>query len=63
MSSHSIILPDIRIGTNAIVTAGAVVTQDVPEGSIVCGNPARVIGSFYDLMEKSPMKLDNPVPN
>lgn len=46
------ILPGVRIGPNAIVGAGAVVTKDVPAGSIVAGSPARVIGSFDRLIEK-----------
>lgn len=49
IGSNSSILPDVRIGPNAIVAAGAVVTKDVPEGSIVGGAPAKVIGSFADL--------------
>lgn len=40
------IMPDVRIGPNAIVTAGSVVTGDVPENSVVSGNPAAVIGRF-----------------
>lgn len=40
------IMPDVRIGPNAIVTAGSVVTSDVPENSVVSGNPAKVIGRF-----------------
>ena len=52
IGSHSVILPDVRIGPNAIVAAGTVVTKDVPEGAIVGGNPAKVIGSFHDLMER-----------
>lgn len=47
-----IILPNVRIGPNAIVGAGAVVTKDVPPGTIVGGSPARVIGSFDKLMKK-----------
>lgn len=31
----------LRIGRNAVVGMGAVVTQDVPPGAIVVGNPAR----------------------
>lgn len=33
-----------RIGRFAVVGAGAVVIKDVPDGAIVAGNPARVIG-------------------
>lgn len=40
----SILLPGVTIGENAVVGAGSVVTRDVPDFSIVAGNPARVIG-------------------
>jgi serine acetyltransferase len=43
---------NVKIGPNAIVAAGSVVTRDVPEGTIVGGNPAKVIGSSDDLLEK-----------
>ncbi len=39
----AILLPGVRIGRNAVVGAGAVVSRDVPANSIVAGNPARVI--------------------
>lgn len=52
IGGHSIIVGNIRIGPNAIVAAGTVVTKDVPEGVIVAGNPARVIGSFDKLHDK-----------
>lgn len=38
------ILPGLVIGERAMVGAGAVVTKPVPEGAIVVGNPARIIG-------------------
>jgi acetyltransferase-like isoleucine patch superfamily enzyme len=38
-----IVLPGITIGENAVVGAGAVVTQDVPDGAIYAGVPARVL--------------------
>ncbi len=41
---RSIILPGVRIGKGSVVAAGAVVTKDVPEKTIVGGVPAKVIG-------------------
>lgn len=43
VGSGAVILPGITIGENALVGAGAVVTKDVPPGTIVAGNPARVL--------------------
>jgi acetyltransferase-like isoleucine patch superfamily enzyme len=40
----TMILKGVRIGKGAIVGAHAVVTRDVPDGAIVAGNPAKVIG-------------------
>ncbi len=45
-------MSDVRIGPNAIVAAGAVVTKDVPENSVVGGVPAKYICSFDQWLEK-----------
>jgi serine acetyltransferase len=45
IGGRSIILPGVKVGDGSIVAAGAIVTKDVPPGSIVAGNPARVIQS------------------
>lgn len=49
---NSTILPNIKIGPNVVVGAGSVVTKDVPPNSVVAGNPAKVIGTFQDYVNK-----------
>ena len=43
VGTGAVILPEIAIGKNAVVGAGAVVTRDVPDQTMVVGNPARVM--------------------
>lgn len=43
IGANAVILPGVTIGTHSIVAAGAVVTKDVPEYSLVAGVPAKVI--------------------
>ena len=46
---NSIILKGVKIGRGAIVAAGSVVTKDVPEFSIVAGNPAKVVKNIQNI--------------
>jgi acetyltransferase-like isoleucine patch superfamily enzyme len=43
IGSRSIVLKGVTIGRGAVVAAGSVVTRDVPELTVVAGNPARVV--------------------
>ena len=52
IGSNSTILPNVKIGPNALIAAGSVVTKDVPENSVVAGVPAKVIGKFDEYMNK-----------
>jgi len=43
IGSNATILCGIKIGENAVVGAGSVVTKDVPANAIVVGNPAKIL--------------------
>jgi acetyltransferase-like isoleucine patch superfamily enzyme len=53
IGSGATILSNLSIGENAIVGAGSVVTKDVPPGSIVIGNPAKVLRYIDQITEVS----------
>lgn len=43
IGAGAVLMPRLRVGARAVVGIGAVVGSDVPAGSTVVGNPARVI--------------------
>ncbi|MDH5675431.1 MAG: hypothetical protein OEZ06_25135 [Myxococcales bacterium] len=52
IGNWALVMPGVTIGPNAVVAAGAVVTRDVAEGTVVAGVPARAVGRVDDLVEK-----------
>lgn len=47
IGAQCIIMPGVkRIGENAVISAGSVVTKTVPPNTIVAGNPAKIIGKL-----------------
>ncbi|ADE68154.1 MULTISPECIES: acyltransferase [Priestia] len=57
----STVLPNVKIGKDVIVAAGSIVNKDIPEGVIVAGVPAKIIGKTSDYIEKNKL-LMNEVP-
>jgi len=49
LGGESIIMPGVEIGDGCVIGAGSVVTKDVPAGSIVAGNPAKIIRSNIEV--------------
>ncbi|MBT9169394.1 MAG: dTDP-3-amino-3,6-dideoxy-alpha-D-galactopyranose 3-N-acetyltransferase [Syntrophomonadaceae bacterium] len=49
IGANATILPGVNIGRNSLIGAGSVVTKDVPENSVVAGNPAKVIKRINQL--------------
>lgn len=53
----SVILPGVEIGDDVIVGAGSIVRDNIPPDSVVMGNPAEVICSLHEYMEKNRERL------
>lgn len=60
---NAIILPDVTIGENSVIAAGAVVTKSIPPNSIVAGVPAKVIGNTDEYFEIAKKKWEIQKPN
>lgn len=43
LGQNAVILPGVRVGRNSVVGANAVVREDVPDGVVVGGVPARIL--------------------
>ena len=48
IGGRAVINPGVTVGDRAVVASGAVVTDDVPEGVVVGGNPATVVKRLDD---------------
>lgn len=53
IGSGSHLLPGVTIGEGALVAAGSVVTKSVPPHTVVAGNPAHILCSTEEYLEKS----------
>lgn len=56
---NTIILPNVTIGNNVIVGAGSVVTKDIPDGHVVGGNPAKIICTTEEYINKMKLKMND----
>jgi maltose O-acetyltransferase len=57
VGANSTILMNTKIGNDVIVAAGSVVTKDVPDGCVVAGVPAKVIGKTQDYIEREKARI------
>ena len=49
----TIILPGVYIGDNVVIGAGSVVAKSIPQNSVACGVPAKVVESIEIYLEKA----------
>lgn len=52
IGANATILANVTIGSNVIIAAGSLVVNDVSDGNIVGGVPAKVIGDVNDFSTK-----------
>ena len=43
VGANAVVLEGVRVGKGSVVAAGAIVTENVPEGVVVAGTPAKII--------------------
>ncbi|MBF0465912.1 MAG: acyltransferase [Nitrospirae bacterium] len=56
IGARSILLSGAKIGQGSVISAGSVVSSEIPENSIVAGNPARVIANRTKInFKKTPL--------
>lgn len=48
IGANAVVLEGVKVGKGAVVAAGAIVTEDVPEYTLVAGTPARVLKKIDD---------------
>lgn len=53
---NAIIMPNVSIGNNCVIGAGAVVTKSIPDNSVAVGVPAKVIESIDEYYAKAQNK-------
>ena len=58
IGAGSIVLPGVTIGDNVVIGAGSVVSKDIPSNSLALGNPAKVICSYDEYIERKKQEIE-----
>ena len=53
IGSNSLIMPGVEIGDNVLIAAGSVVTKSVPSNMVIGGNPAKIISTISEYIERN----------
>lgn len=59
IGNGAIILPGTKIGNNVIIGAGTIVASDVPDNSVMVGNPARKLCNCDEYIERNRKRLNS----
>lgn len=50
---NSLIMPGVTIGDNVLIAAGSIVTKSIPSGVVVGRNPAKIICTITDYIQRN----------
>lgn len=53
VGNNSLIMPGVTIGNHVLIAAGSVVTKSIPDDVVVGGNPAKILCSIEDYIERN----------
>lgn len=60
VGTNALIMPGVTIGSNVLIAAGSVVTNSVPSNVVIGGNPARIVCTLDQYIEKNmPFNLNS----
>lgn len=59
IGAESVVLPNVKIGNNVIIGANSTVTKDIPDNVVAAGNPAKVICSLEEYLERHKENMEN----
>lgn len=57
IGAETVVLPGVTIGSNVVIGANSTVTHDVPDNTVVAGNPARPLCSLEEYLNKERTRM------
>ena len=62
IGANTTILPNTKIGDNVIIGANSLICNDIPENSVVVGNPGKIMKTYEEYINKyKKMMEDAPI--
>lgn len=58
IGAESVVLPGVTIGNDVIIGANSTVTKSIPDRMVAAGNPARIICTLDEYLEKQKRKME-----
>ena len=57
IGASTVVLPGVTIGNNVVIGANSTVTHDIPDDTVVAGNPAQILYSLSDYLQKEKERM------